>query len=213
MASPITINDETDALLVVDVQNDFSLPDGSLSVPDGESIIDGINRLSHNGGFCVQVATQDWHPSNHVSFMTHGGQWPVHCVHGSSGAALHERLDTKGFDLILRKGHEKGVECYSAFHDEVGKSTGLAPLLTARGVRRVFVCGLAWDYCVMATVMSAVKSGFETYVIADLSKAVFEDQRAVQQERMIDEGAHVVQLRDIQLATSQHTQQVVSSSS
>jgi len=184
MPGAMTI-DARDALLIIDVQNDFA-PGGALAVPGGDSIIPVVNRLS--GAFEQVVVTQDWHPDNHVSFAaTHGAKpfdvvtlpygeqvlWPEHCVQGGLGAALHEDLDVARAFLILRKGASADVDSYSAFMEADRKTTtGLAALLQARGVRRVFACGLATDYCVAHSALDAREAGFETFVIDDACRAI-----------------------------------------
>jgi nicotinamidase/pyrazinamidase len=184
MPTPIAL-DPHDVLLVVDVQNDF-LPGGALAVPQGDEVLPVINRLMP--AFAYVVVTQDWHPEGHVSFATthdakpfaaitlpHGEQtlWPDHCVQGSPGATLHEALDVHGALLILRKGANSDLDSYSAFTEADGKTTtGLAALLKARGVRRVFACGLATDFCVAHSAVDARKADFETFVIEDACRAI-----------------------------------------
>ena len=119
------------------------------------------------------VATQDWHPADHRSFAARGGPWPVHCVAGTAGSALHPALDQSAIAITIRKATTPDVEAYSGFD-----GTDLAAQLRARGVRRVYVGGLALDYCVDATALDAHKAGFETYVITDATRAVFPEQSA-----------------------------------
>lgn len=185
-----------DALLVVDVQHDF-LPGGALAVPEGDAIVAPIAALAP--AFATVVATQDWHPPGHVSFAScHPGKkpfetlalaqgpqelWPDHCVHGTRGAALHPGLPDAPITLVLRKGTHRDADSYSAFRENVGPdggrlSTGLAAWLHARGVRRVFVCGLARDFCVRASAVDAAAEGLEAVVLDDLTRAVFPDRRA-----------------------------------
>ncbi len=180
-----------DALLVVDLQRDF-LPGGALAVESGDAIVEPIARCARRFG--VVVATQDWHPRGHVSFASsHPGAapytvkelpqgpqelWPDHCVAGSAGAALHPDLPTEAVTLLLRKGTRPDVDSYSAFRENVGPdgsrpSTGLAGWLRDRGITRVFVCGLARDFCVRATAVDAAAAGFQTFVFDDLTRAVF----------------------------------------
>lgn len=183
--SSITLSD-SDMLVVVDVQNDF-LPGGSLAVPAGEAVIAPINALGRR--FPHVILTQDWHPARHASFasshpgkapfdtveLAYGTQvlWPDHCVQGSHGAALSADLDLPMAELVIRKGFHEGVDSYSAFleADQV-TSTGLGGYLRARGIARLFVCGLATDYCVAWTAMDARREGFEASVIADASRAI-----------------------------------------
>ena len=178
--------DQRDALLVVDMQRDF-MPGGALAVAEGDAIAPLINRLME--GFVNVVLTQDWHPPGHVSFASshpdarpfevietpYGSQalWPDHCVQGSPGAALDERLASDRAILILRKGCRPGVDSYSAFVEaDHETSTGLADFLREKGVRRVFLCGLATDYCVAWSACDARASGFETLVIEDACRAI-----------------------------------------
>lgn len=191
------IHPQTDALLVVDLQRDF-LPGGALGVPHGEEIIASIAQLCTR--FDTVVATQDFHPPGHVSFASShpnaqplqrirlAGQreqmlWPDHCVQGSAGAALHPDLPDTRLTLILRKGTRREVDSYSAFREEADArgqraSTGLGAMLSTRGIRRLFVVGLARDYCVQASAVDAAGEGFETIVLDDLTRAVRPDQRA-----------------------------------
>ena len=185
MADWLAVRNE-DALIVVDVQNDF-VSGGALAVPDGESILPLVNRLI--GAFAQVVVTQDWHPPGHASFasshagakpfeaiaMPYGPQtlWPNHCMQGSSGAALVAGLAVDSAFLVLRKGTHAEVDSYSAFLEADRRTTtGLGALLTARGVNRVFVCGLATDFCVAFTALDARAAGFETFVIADACRAI-----------------------------------------
>ncbi|HLX02589.1 MAG TPA: bifunctional nicotinamidase/pyrazinamidase, partial [Trinickia sp.] len=165
-------------LLVVDVQNDF-MPGGPLAVPEGDQIVPLINRLAR--GFEHVVLTQDWHPADHISFaenhasrapfetitLPYGPQvlWPVHCVQGTPGAALHRGLDIPHARLVIRKGHHQDVDSYSAFLEADGTTrTGLAGYLRDLGVTRVYCCGLATDYCVAFSALDARLAGFEVAV-------------------------------------------------
>ena len=185
MDDALAARDE-DALIVVDVQNDF-VRGGALAVPDGEAILPLVNRLI--GAFAQVVVTQDWHPPGHASFASshpgakpfdmiaapYGSQvlWPDHCVQGAPGAALVAGLAVDSAFLVLRKGIHPAVDSYSAFLEADGKTTtGLGALLGARGVRRVFVCGLATDFCVAFTALDARIAGFETFVVEDACRAI-----------------------------------------
>lgn len=160
-----------DALIIVDVQNDF-LPGGALAVPEGDAVIAPLTRLSHMGFGCV-IATQDWHPEDHMSFSAQGGPWPVHCVGGAPGADFPPTLDQRPISLILRKGCTRDRDSYSAFADNDGAATtGLAGWLRERAIERVVIGGLALDFCVAATARDARKAGFETIVLADASRPV-----------------------------------------
>jgi nicotinamidase/pyrazinamidase len=178
--------DDASALLVIDVQNCF-LPGGSLAVKEGEQVVAVINEIAK--GFANVVMTQDWHTPGHVSFAsTHSGKkpfetvdlaygkqvlWPDHCVQGTEGAALSRDLSIPQAELIIRKGFHKDVDSYSAFTEADGKTTtGLAAYLKARNIERVFVAGLATDFCVAWTALDARKAAFETYVVEDACRGI-----------------------------------------
>jgi len=178
--------DDASALLVIDVQNCF-LPGGSLAVKDGEQVIAVINRIAK--GFANVVMTQDWHTPGHISFASvHAGKkpfetvdlaygkqvlWPDHCVQGTDGAALSKDLSIPQAALVIRKGFHKDVDSYSAFTEADGKTTtGLAAYLKARQIERLFVAGLATDFCVAWTALDARKAGFETYVVEDACRGI-----------------------------------------
>src|SRR5208282_1820823 len=162
------------------------MPGGALEVDEGDSIVPAVNALMRS--FAHVVVTQDWHPRGHASFAsTHDAEpfatkrlhygdqtlWPDHCVQGTGGAALHPELETDNAFLILRKGMRADVDSYSAFVEADRRTTtGLAALLHARGVRRVFCCGLATDYCVAFSALDAHAAGFETFVIEDACRAI-----------------------------------------
>lgn len=188
-----------DALIVVDVQNDF-LPGGALAVPQGNEIIQPINRLLRQ--FELSVATQDWHPREHLSFATnHSGRkpyevvelegleqtlWPVHCVQGTLGAEFAKELDTSRFSHVTRKGMDPRVDSYSGFFDNGRRhATDLDAHLRSRNVSRIFVCGLALDYCVKWTALDGARLGFRTVVVEDACRAIASDPTAL--ERMRDE--------------------------
>ncbi|MEP1126289.1 MAG: isochorismatase family protein [Ilumatobacter sp.] len=182
-ASAVAPNSGADtALVVVDMQNDFGHPDGSLFVEGAPGIVGAINdeieRTVAGGG--VVVLTQDWHPSVTPHFVDDGGVWPVHCVAGTWGAELLDGVDpNRRAAAVIRKG-TNGEDGYSAFAmrepgGDVDIPTGLAGLLRERGVTRVVVCGLATDVCVAATATSAASSGFETVVLWDAARPVASD--------------------------------------
>jgi nicotinamidase/pyrazinamidase len=185
-----------DALVVVDLQHDF-LPGGALGVAGGDGIVAPIAALVPRFG--TVIATQDWHPAGHVSFASaHPGAapfstlsgpqgpqelWPDHCVRGTRGAALHPALPDAALTLLLRKGTRAEVDSYSAFRENAAPdgtrpSTGLGAWCAARGVRRLFVCGLARDFCVRATAVDAAAEGFDVVLLDDLTRAVFPDRAA-----------------------------------
>jgi nicotinamidase/pyrazinamidase len=178
--------DDASALLVIDVQNCF-LPGGSLAVKEGEQVVPVINRIAK--AFSNVVLTQDWHTPGHVSFASaHSGKkpfetidlpygkqvlWPDHCVQGSDSASLSKELAIPQAELIIRKGFHKDVDSYSAFTEADGKTTtGLAAYLKARKIKRVFVAGLATDFCVAWTALDARKASLETYVVEDACRGI-----------------------------------------
>jgi len=204
------IDRHTDALLIIDVQRDF-LPGGPLAVPGGHEILGGLPILADR--FDIVVATQDFHPRGHVSFASsHPGRavfdtvaahgdpqvlWPDHCVAGSPGAELAPAVPDQRLTLILRKGTRPDVDSYSAFREQPGPrgaraSTGLGAWLRARGVARVFVVGLARDYCVRATAVDAAKEGFAVFVIDDLTRPVVPDRRHETDEEWRAAGVEVM---------------------
>ena len=176
---------EKKCLIITDVQNDFC-PGGALAVKDGDEIIPIINKIAKK--FYKVVATQDWHPINHVSFAsTHNKNvgefidvsgvsqilWPDHCVQSSKGAGFHEFLNQNSFDLIIRKGTNPDMDSYSVFFENDKKTrTGLDYYLGGLGINDVYLCGLATDYCVYYSALDAKKLGFNTHVIIDASKGV-----------------------------------------
>jgi nicotinamidase-related amidase len=153
-----------DALVIVDVQHDF-LPGGALAVAEGERIFDPIDDLAPR--FARVYATRDWHPADHSSYAQYGGPWPVHCVAGSHGAAFDARLDLEAVDVVVDKGTDRETDGYSGF-----AATTLDADLRDHGVHRVFVCGLATDYCVKATALDAKAAGYDVVVVDDASAAV-----------------------------------------
>ncbi|HTI18715.1 MAG TPA: bifunctional nicotinamidase/pyrazinamidase [Trinickia sp.] len=176
----------SEALLVIDVQYDF-MPGGALPVTRGDEVVPVVNRLM--AGFEHVVLTQDWHPADHVSFAAnHAGRqpfetlalpygeqvlWPLHCVQGSAGAALHADLEVNRARLLIRKGHRRDIDSYSAFVEADRKtSTGLAGYLRESGVRRVWCCGLATDYCVAWTALDARAAGLDAVVVDDACRAI-----------------------------------------
>jgi nicotinamidase/pyrazinamidase len=153
-----------EALIVVDVQNDFC-PGGALEVPDGDAVIDVINKLAAQSPYVV--ATRDWHPPNHGSFADQGGPWPVHCVRGTPGAELHPRIDRSQIDHVVDAGRDVDAEGYSGFED-----TDLERSLRDHDVDTVHIAGLALDYCVRATALEAKRLGFQVILHRDATRAV-----------------------------------------
>jgi len=177
---------EQDVLLVIDVQHDFC-PDGRLPVPRGDEVINPINQLAR--AYEHVVLTQDWHPPRHASFasmhpgksayetveLSYGRQilWPDHCVQGTQGAALHKDLDIPHAELILRKGYHRHIDSYSVFYENDRKTrTGLTGYLRDRGFTRVFLAGLAFDFCVRYSAEDARKDGFEVIVVEDACRGI-----------------------------------------
>lgn len=187
-AMAVTLS-ETDVLIVVDVQNCF-LPGGSLAVRDGDAVVPVINGLASR--FKNVVLTQDWHTPGHASFasahpgkkpfetvaMPYGEQvlWPDHCVQGTPGAALSPALDIPHAAMVIRKGTRRAIDSYSAFREaDRATPTGLAGYLRERGITRVFLCGLATDYCVGWSAVDAREAGFATLVVEDACRAIDRD--------------------------------------
>jgi nicotinamidase/pyrazinamidase len=181
-----TFDIETSALVVVDMQYDF-MPGGSLAVAEGDVIVPLVNSLAAR--FRHVVLTQDWHPSDHVSFASqHPGRapfdlvdlpygpqvlWPDHCVWGTRGAEIAAEIDIPHAQLIIRKGYNRSVDSYSGFQEaDRTTPTGLAGYLRERGLKRLYCVGLATDFCVAWTALDAVEQGFETVVIADATRAI-----------------------------------------
>ncbi len=175
-----------DALVVVDVQYDF-LPGGSLAVAGGDEIIEPINALARR--FRNVIQTQDWHPAGHISFasshpglepfqtieLPYGLQvlWPDHCIIGTKGAQFSIALDIPHVQAVIRKGYRETIDSYSGFLENDHKTaTGLAGYLKERGLKRLFVCGLATDFCVAWTAEDGLEQGFETIVIEDATRAI-----------------------------------------
>jgi len=205
----------TDALVGIDVQNDFC-PGGALAVPRGDEVVPVINRLA--GRFRHVVLTQDWHPKGHVSFasshpgrrpfetvrLAYGEQvlWPDHCIPGTHGAEFHPGLDTLPADLIVRKGSDPAIDSYSALYENDRRtSTGLAGYLRGRGVRRLFLAGLATDFCVQYSALDARREGFEVFVVEDGVRGIdLDGSVAAAWARMAEAGVHRVRETDLQLA-------------
>jgi nicotinamidase/pyrazinamidase len=157
-----------DALVIVDVQNDFC-PGGALEVAAGHEVVPVLNHWldeARTQGVPV-FASRDWHPENHVSFQHRGGPWPPHCVQGTHGAEFHAGLNLPSDVTVISKGHHPDEDSYSAFG-----GTELAAMLRQAQVRRVWVGGLAQDYCVRATAIDAIKEGFEVHIIVGATRAV-----------------------------------------
>ena len=184
--------DGNDVLIIVDMQNDF-IPGGSLPVEEGELIIEDINIIAEifKNNKALIVLTQDWHPQNHLSFASnHPGKnpgddyisedaaigpilWPDHCVQGTRGAEFHKNLNVDLANKIFQKGMKPKVDSYSGFQDNDKKSeTGLRKYLESLNIKRIFICGLALDYCCYFTALDGVDFGYDVYFIADLTRGV-----------------------------------------
>ncbi len=180
------LNSATDALLVIDLQNDFC-PGGALAVAGGDDIVPAINSLAQK--FAHVILTQDWHPPVHISFASahpgaqpysaidasYGSQtlWPDHCVQNTQGAAFHPGLSIPQAELILRKGFRANIDSYSAFlENDHTTPTGIAGYLRERGLTRLFLCGLAYDFCVRFSAIDGTALDFECLVLEDATRAV-----------------------------------------
>lgn len=188
------------ALLVIDVQNDFCTH-GALATLAGEEVVAPINAIMSR--FDVVVASQDWHPPDHISFASNHGSapfstlelpygtqvlWPDHCVPGTPGVEFHPELETAPIQAVIRKGFHQHIDSYSAFREnDRATDTGLRAYLTARGVTEVFVCGLATDYCVRWTALDAQAAGFRTSIVEDACRPVARETEA---EALAELAAH-----------------------
>jgi nicotinamidase/pyrazinamidase len=197
VADPTALQ-QGDALVIVDMQRDF-LPGGSLGVPDGDAVVPVINSYAEKfraAGLPV-AATRDWHPPDHCSFEAQGGTWPPHCVRDTAGAEFADTLQLPPDFMLISKATKSELDAYSGFD-----GTDLAERLRVAGVRRVFVGGLATEYCVLATVRDARAAGFEVGLLADAVRAVNVDpgdgERALDEMRSL--GASTVRLRDLDVA-------------
>jgi len=186
---------EKSTLVIVDVQNDF-LPGGALPVPNGDSVIEPLNKyveLFSKKGLPV-FATRDWHPRNHVSFRERGGPWPPHCIQNTHGAMICEKLRLPPNTRIIDKAFSPDRDSYSGFQETV-----LDLELRRLGIRRLFIGGLATDYCVKATVLDSLDLGFETVLLLDAVKGVDvnpgDSENAV--KTMILKGAVAITLEDV----------------
>jgi nicotinamidase/pyrazinamidase len=194
------------ALILVDIQNDF-MPGGPLAVPGGDEIIPLVNELQNS--FSLIVATQDWHPQSHKSFASnHPGKkafesiilhgleqvlWPDHCIQGSIGAQIHPSVIVNKVEAIFRKGMDSEIDSYSGFYDNgYKKSTGLAWYLRERKIKKVFVCGLAADYCVYYTAKDSLKENFETYFIEDATRAINPNGFVKAKENILVSGGQII---------------------
>jgi len=193
-------------LILVDIQQDF-IPGGSLAVPLGDQIIPLVNELQQS--FELVVATQDWHPGNHKSFASnHDGKkpfektllhgldqvlWPEHCIQGTSGAEFAPNLSMNNVEAIFRKGMDPEIDSYSGFYDNgYRRSTGLAGYLRERKVTKVYVCGLAADFCVYYTAKDALRENFETYIIEDATRAIDPNGFEKAKDEILTSGGQII---------------------
>ena len=194
------------ALIVIDMQNDFC-PGGALAVKDGENIIEPINTAQED--FDTIILTQDWHPKEHSSFasnhkaevysnmeMDYGSQilWPNHCIQGSEGANFHRNLNTNKGDLILRKGCNPKIDSYSAFFEnDKNTTTGLDGYLIRKEIKQLFLCGLAFDYCVFYSALDGINLGFDVFVFQDLTKSInLNNSKEIARKTMIKKGIKLI---------------------
>ncbi|MFW5808704.1 MAG: bifunctional nicotinamidase/pyrazinamidase [Spirochaetota bacterium] len=201
------------ALIIVDMQYDF-LPGGSLAVESGDTIIGAINTMMKS--FELNIATQDWHPKNHVSFASshpglsqmdtieHQGSeqvlWPDHCVQGTRGAMLHEDLDPRPITLVVRKGFRSNLDSYSAFFENDRTTpTGLEGYLNTLGVRDLYVCGLATDYCVFFSAEDAKRIGYNVHLVTDATRGVGFPEGSVERAlaQLKKTGVHMIDSHEV----------------
>ncbi len=180
-----------DALLIVDVQNDF-LPGGSLAVPKSDEIVPVLNRYLNIFSALPVFATRDWHPLQHCSFRAQGGPWPPHCVAGTSGAAFAATLQLPLSAVIVSKATALEQDAYSGF-----QGTDLDSLLRAGGINRLFIGGLATDYCVLNTVRDALKLGYRVLLLGDAIRAVMPDDGQRAEMEMISLGAQRITCEEV----------------
>jgi nicotinamidase/pyrazinamidase len=192
---------QASALILVDIQNDFC-PGGALAVNEGDRIIPIVNRLIPR--FPLVISTQDWHPANHVSFKPQGGPWPPHCVQGTPGAELHSDLTTGTIAHYFFKASSPGKDDYSEFAGKDEQGHSLDEVLRGHDVERIYVVGLATDYCVLETVLDGLKLGYEVYAVTDAMRAVNVDPDDEEKAlyKMASSGAHLVTSVVIDLAGS-----------
>ncbi|MGH7564707.1 MAG: nicotinamidase [Gemmatimonadota bacterium] len=205
------------ALLVVDIQPDF-LPGGALPVEHGDEILEPVADLMRSDRFRLSVATQDWHPPDHISFASHhegkahydrielyGHEqilWPDHCIQGTLGAQLEGSMPWERVDVVIRKATDARVDSYSAFRnnwDPAGgrPPTGLTGYLRDRGIEDVFICGLARDFCVLWSAEDGIEAGFRVHVLWDLTRAIYpeEDDRNARSLREL--GVEIMDSRSL----------------
>ena len=194
------------ALIIIDMQNDFC-PGGALAVTDGDKIIEPINGAQKE--FDTIILTQDWHPKEHSSFasnhstevystieMDYGPQilWPNHCIQGSTGANFHKNLNTNNSDLILRKGCNPKIDSYSAFFEnDKTTPTGLDGYLVKKEIKQLYLCGLAFDYCVLYSALDGVNLGFDVFIFQDLTRAIdLNNSEEIAKKTMLEKGIKLI---------------------
>ena len=194
------------ALIIIDMQNDFC-PGGALAVTDGDKIIKPINGAQKE--FDTIILTQDWHPKEHSSFasnnsaevysnveMDYGSQvlWPDHCIQGSIGANFHKNLNINKSNLILRKGCNQKIDSYSAFFEnDKTTTTGLEGYLVTKEIKKLYLCGLAFDYCVFYSALDGVNLGFDVFVFQDLTKAInLNNSEKIARKMMVEKGIKLI---------------------
>ncbi|NCT57871.1 MAG: bifunctional nicotinamidase/pyrazinamidase [Legionella sp.] len=199
------------ALIILDLQNDF-MSGGSLAVPQADQIVPMINQLQPK--FDVVVATQDWHPKNHLSFaINHPGKklfeviklngidqmlWPTHCVQGTLGADFYPTLETKQFSAIFRKGMDAQVDSYSGFYDnDHKKSTGLTGYLRELGAKTLYFCGLCAEVCVFYSMLDALQAGFDAALILDATAPFDSNRMPSIKEQLVKHGARLLQSSEL----------------
>ena len=193
------------ALIIIDLQNDF-LPGGALAVPEGDKVIDRINEIQKK--YDIVVATQDWHPANHKSFASQHDEknpfevidlngidqtlWPDHCIQGTKGAELNDKLDQTRIEAIFRKGTNPEIDSYSGFYDNnKKKSTGLHGYLQGLNVDQLFICGLAADYCVYYTAIDALNLGYSTTILEESTRAIDQERYSRIKEEFTKAGGKI----------------------
>ena len=194
------------ALIIIDMQNDFC-HGGALAVKDGEKLVEPINSAQEQ--FDTIILTQDWHPKEHSSFasnnsaevysnieMDYGPQvlWPDHCIQGSIGANFHKNLNINKSNLILRKGCNQKIDSYSAFFEnDKNTTTGLEGYLVTKEIKKLYLCGLAFDYCVFYSALDGANLGFDVFVFQDLTKAInLNNSEKIARKTMVEKGIKLI---------------------
>ena len=184
------------ALILVDIQNDFC-PGGALAVSHGDEVVDVVNRLMPL--FPLVVATQDWHPANHISFQQQGGIWNAHCIQNTPGAELHPQLNQQEVDDYFHKAFTPEADAYSGFEGKNQQGKSLDESLKERGITAIYVTGLATDYCVKATTLDGLKNDYKVYVVTDAVRAVNVNENDGEKalSEMQEQGARLVSSKEL----------------